>query len=268
MEQSKQAESSHSLMDRLAENINHVIQRIDEIMNSVKRTESARDHAVATIGQLNEKNRDAVESSNIIYEEINHLSEETKEIIQVVNVITAISEQTNLLSLNAAIEAARAGEAGRGFAVVAEEIRKLAMGTKEATGSIKQIISRIQAQTERAVNVVQTSGKIFDEQNTIVIETNSAFNDMAECIQKIIQQIEDVNTKMQDIENQKEASVKAIAQIAAIVEQNAASIEEVTATSEEQASSSEQLAQLAGNLANAITDLKDSLSRFKIEQNV
>ena len=264
-EQAKQAENGNALMENLAQNINHVIKRIDDIMDSVRQTESSRDYAVNTIDKLNEKNKNAVESSNIIYEEIKQLSEGAKEIIQVVNVITGISEQTNLLSLNAAIEAARAGDAGRGFAVVAEEIRKLAMGTKEATGLIEQIVSKIQAQTEKAVNVVQESGNIFEEQNKIVIETNSAFNDMAQCIQKIIQQIEDVNIRMQDIENQKEESVKAIAQIAAIVEQNASTIEEVTATSEEQASSSEQLAQLAGNLAVAITTLKDSLSKFRIQ---
>lgn len=265
LEQAKQADHTNTLMEKLANNINHVIKRIEDIMDIIEQTESSRDYAVNTMKRLNEKTKDAVESSAIIYEEIKQLSEEAKEVIQVVNVITVISEQTNLLALNAAIEAARAGEAGKGFAVVAEEIRKLAMGTKDATEMINRIISNIQVKTKRTVDVVQDSDKIFEDQNTIVLETNSAFNDMAQCIQQIIQQIEDVNVKIQEIEEQKEKSVSAIGHIAAIVQENAASIEEVTATSQEQTSSAEQLAILANNLTEAILSLKDSLSTFRIK---
>ncbi|WP_341876972.1 methyl-accepting chemotaxis protein [Defluviitalea saccharophila] len=263
-EQAKQADNTNLLMDQLADNINHVVKRIEDIMNTIEVTESSRDYAAKTMDQLNEKTKVTIESSHKINKEIQELNEKAKEIIQVVKVITGISEQTNLLALNAAIEAARAGEAGKGFAVVAEEIRKLAQGTKDATGMISQIISDIQMKTESTVSVVKTSDKIFEEQQEIVNKTDQAFNEMAQSIQTMIGQIEDINNKIQDIEHQKHQTVEAIEYIASIVEESAASIEEVTATSEEQTSSAEQLAVLANNLAVAMENLNNSLSHFKI----
>lgn len=263
-EQAKQAENTNLLMEQLANNINHVVKRIEDIMNTIELTESSRDYAAKTMDQLNEKTKHAIESSHKINQEIQELNEEAKEIIQVVKAITAISEQTNLLALNAAIEAARAGEAGKGFAVVADEIRKLAQETKDATGMISQIISNIQTKTESTVSVVKTSDKIFEEQKEIVFKTDQAFNEMAQSIQKMISQIEDINDKIQDIEHQKHQTVEAIEHIAAIVEEAAASIEEVTATSQEQTSSAEQLAVLANDLTSAINNLNHSLALFKI----
>ncbi|NLK98975.1 MAG: methyl-accepting chemotaxis protein [Epulopiscium sp.] len=265
MVQAKEAEHTTMLMENLAKNINHIIKEIQDVMNIIEETESSRDYASHTMEQLNEKTKTALESSHTIHGEIQQLSNETKEVIQVVNVIESISEQTNLLALNAAIEAARAGETGKGFAVVAEEIRKLAMGTKEATRMISSILTNIQGKTKRAVSVVTESDKIFEEQKAIVFEANNAFNRMAECMQNMIQRIEEVMKKINDIEIQKDQSVEAIVHIAAIVEEGAASIEEVTATSEEQASSAEQLSILANNLMSVVRSLNSTLSRFKIE---
>ncbi|NLM14232.1 MAG: methyl-accepting chemotaxis protein, partial [Epulopiscium sp.] len=254
-EQAKQAENGYALMEGLARTINQVIKRIEITMEMISRTEESRDHAANTVGRLNEKTKNAVKSTQVINEEIKKLDEEAKEIIKVIQVIENISEQTNLLALNAAIEAARAGEAGKGFAVVADEIRKLAMHSKDATGMISNIISRIESEIKETVSVVETSDKIFEEQSKIVYETDSKFKEMAASMEKVIEQIENINRSIIEIEEQKEKSTEAIGQIAAIVEENAASIEEVTATSEEQASFSEHLSMLAGNLNQVIEGL-------------
>ncbi|NLJ88453.1 MAG: methyl-accepting chemotaxis protein [Epulopiscium sp.] len=262
--QARQVENTNRLMDNLATNINSVIDRIEDIMKMIEKAEASRDYASNTMDKLNEKTKNAVESSHIINQEIQLLNEETREVIKVVKVIAGISEQTNLLALNAAIEAARAGKAGKGFAVVADEIRKLAMETKDATGMINKIISNIQAKTQKAVEIVESSDKIFDEQKLMVLETNDAFIEMAESTQKMIEQIEVINSKIADISMQKEQTVSAISNIAAIVQQSAASIEEVTATSQEQTTAAEQLAVLANNLSDVIESLKKSLAQFII----
>ena len=137
-EQAKQADNTNILMEKLANNINLSINRINDIMDTIQEIERSRDYLNNTIVQLNDKTKIVIESSNIISEKIDALSEETKEVIQVVQVIESISEQTNLLALNAA-RRARAGEAGKGFSVVAEEIRKLSIETKDSTEMIKKL---------------------------------------------------------------------------------------------------------------------------------
>ncbi|WP_058484834.1 methyl-accepting chemotaxis protein [Defluviitalea phaphyphila] len=264
-EQAKQAEEGYHLMEALDKNINNVVKRIENVIEMISRTKESRDYAENTISKLNIKTQNAVESTQAINEEIKNLDREANEIIKVVQAIENISEQTNLLALNAAIEAARAGEAGKGFAVVAEEIRKLAMDSKDSTKMISDIISRIQLDVKNTVSMVKTSDKIFEEQSIIVNETENSFKEMAESISKVIQEIEDINSSITEIEGQKNKTTEAIGNIAAIIEESAASVEEVTATSEEQTSFSEQLASLANNLRESIQTLKKSVSKFELK---
>lgn len=120
---------------------------------ALESTSKGHDGVIAAITEMNNLSVKINDSADMVHK----LVSESEEVTKILNVITAIAEQTNLLALNAAIEAARAGEHGRGFAVVADEVRSLSLKTQHATLQIKNVVSSIQESSIGAVNGMQES---------------------------------------------------------------------------------------------------------------
>jgi methyl-accepting chemotaxis protein len=175
-------------------------------------------------------------------EEINRLENDSGKIGEIIEVIDEISEQTNLLALNAAIEAARAGEQGRGFAVVADEVRKLAERSGAATKQITLIIRGIQESTKRSVKAVG-HGVASSQQ------TGDAF-------EKIIEMVGQTANKVTEIAAASEEQAAQASEVLQAVETFASSSEDAAAAAEETASTSQSLSNLAEDLSNSVSDFK------------
>ena len=124
-------------------------------------------------------------SSDEMTASISNLNSNSNDISSIIGVISAISEQTNLLALNAAIEAARAGEHGRGFAVVADEVRSLASKTQQSTVQIQSMITALKDGTENSVSLINSNGKL-------VIKLHNEMNDADEALSQIAETTENI----------------------------------------------------------------------------
>lgn len=171
---------------------------------------------------------------------VNQLKDYSNEIGTVVDVINSISEQTNLLALNAAIEAARAGEQGRGFAVVADEVRSLAAKTQQSTIDIQELISRLQEQAQKADSFMQSNSELIAESLVITQQVGEAFG----CISSSVAQISELNTLVATASEEQSGVTRDISEnvisTSDIVHQNVTGIAQSTQASEELSRLSEE----------------------------
>ncbi|WP_241823050.1 methyl-accepting chemotaxis protein, partial [Vibrio splendidus] len=161
---------------------------------------------------------------------VEELAKNNGNITEILSVIEGISEQTNLLALNAAIEAARAGEQGRGFAVVADEVRNLASRTQSSVGEIRAVIDKVHAGTQDVVEAIQ--------------EGNILANDTALHVQNAVEDLGSIFTSIEEISDMNSQIVRAAEEqqsVSGEVNQSVVNIRDLSAKILEQAAASEQV---------------------------
>lgn len=195
------------------------------------------------------------EQTESISTTIQQLETRSKEIGTIVSIISNISDQTNLLSLNAAIEAARAGEEGKGFSVVAEEVRKLAVQSSESANQIGVLIGEIQRDIEKSANSIKEGTETVKEGLVSANQAGVEFKDILTSIKEVSSQIQEVSASIKQMNSGIETVSGAINDSLIVSEEAAdfsntvaASIEEQTATMEEIAATSIVLSEMAEQL--------------------
>lgn len=256
---------------RATENIiimGNMIQDTDNGMNKLlsfahsmrETTEQAQD----VLSELKKVNAKAEEYIDVIAEQTNTTNESALKISEATKLITAIAEETNLLSLNAAIEAARAGEQGRGFGVVAAEIQKLAEQSNESAKRIEEIIQELLIDSEKAVETMYDVKEIMRAQSDHVEQTEIAFGQLTEGVAQSIDGINEISEKTTSLDHARTNVVDVVQNLTAIAEENAAGTEQTSASATEVTAIVEDISDKSNSLRDVARTLDENMNIFKL----
>lgn len=262
---SMSSETLASTMTQANSNSQHMLSQVEQVAAAVNEMSStalemsqsatsAHESATEAMRNVDGGNRSLGDSDAIskkigasVHESaeiVNQLKAYSTEIGAVIDVINSISEQTNLLALNAAIEAARAGEHGRGFAVVADEVRSLAAKTQQSTIDIQDIITKLQDQAGKADDFMKSNAKLVDESQNIAQQLREAFNGISQSVSAI----SDINTLVATASNEQSSVTEDISSNIAstvdMVNENVIGIGESTKFSQQLSDEAEKQKQL------------------------
>lgn len=252
------------VIDQMSAGIQEVALNANAVSTISERTSAAAEDgskSIATaISQMVSIERSVTNSVNVVAQ----LGDRSKEIGQIVDVISGIAGQTNLLALNAAIEAARAGEQGRGFAVVAEEVRKLAEQSQGAAKKIANLIGEIQNDIGRAVNVMNEGTQEAKIGTKVVKRTGETFNNITTLVNEVSNQVQEITVAIEQLASGSKQIVSSVEVIHKISKETAGQTHTVAASTEEQSASVEEIGTASRSLAIMAQDLQSAIQRFKI----
>ncbi|MGN0377798.1 MAG: methyl-accepting chemotaxis protein [Suilimivivens sp.] len=262
--QSEHAQECVVRTDVLSNEIQEVGKVVDKVETLVNETVGMISQGIEIVQLLGKRAQETTEITSEVGDSIGSLKKESEIISTFIETITSISEQTNLLSLNASIEAARAGDAGRGFAVVAEEIRKLADDSAKAAGEIQNNVSHIMSHTTNSVKSADRAQEMVALQAESVEQVVRVFGDMRRQMDYLVEGLKEIVVSMEKADGERNDTVQAVQNISAIIEETAESAEKVKDIAGKLLTNVENLKVTADVLGDNMEGLKSEISVFKI----
>lgn len=257
--------TSVSSISSLSERLDHIAESTSQIEHASAELGELSKRGLENVLLLRQKSAETKEATTEVTHIVNDIEEKTGVIHLILETITSISEQTNLLSLNASIEAARAGEHGRGFAVVADEVRALAEQSKTATVKIREIVEGIKLVVNQAVTAMDQTQSIVNDQEAVVEETKAIFQEILQSINELANKVQEVKQHVVESEQHKEYVVKGIESISSVSQQVAATTEQVAASATEVSATMEAFTAHAASLQKLSQQLDVQIGKFKLE---
>ncbi|KDE29913.1 methyl-accepting chemotaxis protein [Bacillus altitudinis] len=264
LHQASDLEVANQQMTQFNQSIENVKEQSDQIKRISDQSNQSSEQGQQIVQQLKQSNEQSIQASQGIRSGIEQLSTKVQDISQITDTIESISNETNLLALNASIEAARAGEHGKGFSVVASEVRNLAEQTKQSAVQIQQMIQGIKEETTATAGMMSKTMDRFAELDEAVHATEQEFNSISTSISQTIVETNAMAKELNTLLEQNDLITKAMHGAAHISQENAAAIEEITASTDEQVTAISNVAKAAERLNELSMRLNQDIARYRL----
>lgn len=251
-------------MEETAAGVQRIAESTQKLLgNSVDATQTAKDGG-QIIYDAQQQMSIISSSTNSVNALVQKLAQQTEEINNISQLITSITDQTNLLALNAAIEAARAGEHGKGFAVVADEVRKLAEQSKSSANSIVNLTLEIKADTENVERAVTESLVSVEDGVKIISNAGESFTSIVNAVTQMSMQIQEISATSEELSASAEQVTASVNEIAQSSNESSSNLEMVAAAVEEQTATMHQVNAIAVSLSDNAQTLQQEIQQFKV----
>ncbi|SFA77648.1 MULTISPECIES: methyl-accepting chemotaxis protein [unclassified Bacillus (in: firmicutes)] len=245
--------------------ITRIAESATQLSELTSDTVSKAEEGSTFVGKTVQQMTTIQQSVDITDERVRLLSNRSKEIDDIVGIITAIAGQTNLLALNAAIEAARAGESGKGFAVVADEVRKLAEETNTSAKKIGNIVNEVQRETDLSVQAMEDVRQNVEEGIQITEDTRSKFAEILASMDRMSAQIEEISATSEEISAGSEEVAASVQDMAEVARQSSSHTQVAASSAGEQLASMDEINQSVNQLSKMATELENIIGTFKMD---